>query len=125
MQPMNMGVLLLSTALPAAVNAAIAIGNQIKEGGVHYNVAWTEGLGACDNNVSIAPESSPACGDRFEVGGNTYYLEGCADPDTGSAQAPARLLRADRSVFGACAEAYNKVGCAGSTHDVVKRYVCG
>lgn len=39
-----------------------AIGNQIKAGGVHYNVAWTEGLNACDNNVSIAPESSPVAG---------------------------------------------------------------
>lgn len=116
---------LLVTALPTAVNAAIAIGNQIKSGGTHYNVAWTEGVSACDNNVSIAPESSPACGNSFEVDGNTYYLEACADPGTGYAQAPARLMRADGSVFGSCAEAYKKLGCSGSTHDVIKRYVCG
>lgn len=117
--------LLLSIVIPTAVNAAIAIGNQIKAGGVHYNVAWTEGLSACDNNVSIAPEGSPACGNRFKLDGNTYYLEGCADPGTGYAQAPARLRRGDGSVFGLCKGAYKKLGCSGSTHDVVKRYLCG
>ncbi|KAI7775128.1 hypothetical protein LA080_007361 [Diaporthe eres] len=76
----------LSTALRIAVSAAIVIGNQIKAGGVHYNIAWTEGFSAYDNNVSIAREGLPACGDRFEVAANTYYLEGCADPDTGYAQ---------------------------------------
>jgi hypothetical protein len=39
MQPTNTLILLLSAALPAAVNAAIAIGNQIKADGTHYNVA--------------------------------------------------------------------------------------
>ncbi|KAH8774400.1 hypothetical protein F5883DRAFT_14537 [Diaporthe sp. PMI_573] len=125
MQPTNTLILLLSAALPAAVNAAIAIGNQIKAGGTHYNVAWTERLPACDNNVSIAPESSPACGNSFEVDGNTYYLNGCADPDTGYAQAPAQLMRADGSQFGTCVEAYKMLGCSGSTHNVVKRYLCG
>lgn len=125
MQLTNTLILLLITSLPAAVNAAIAIGNQIKAGGIHHNVAWTEGVSACDNNVSITPESSPACGNSFEVDGNTYYLDGCASPDTGYAQAPARLMRADGSVFGSCAEAYKKLGCSGSTHDVIKRYLCG
>lgn len=121
----NTLALLLSTSLPAAVNAAIAIGNQIKAGGIHYNVAWTEGVPACDNNVSIAPESSSACGNTFEVDGNTYYLDGCAGLDPGYAQAPAQLLREDGSFFGSCAEAYKNLDCKGSTHNVIKRYVCG
>lgn len=102
-----------------------AIGNQIKAGGVHYNVAWTEGVSACDNNVSIAPESSPVCGRNFQVDGNTYRLEGCTATGTGYAQAPVRLLREDGSVFGPCSKAEKKLGCSGSTHDVVKRYLCG
>ncbi|KAG6357801.1 hypothetical protein INS49_013680 [Diaporthe citri] len=98
---------------------------QIKAGGVHYNVAWSKGLNACGNNFSIAPESSPACGDRFEVDGNKYSLEGCADPDNGYAQAPAQLLRGDGPVFGSYEGAYKKLGFNGSTDDVVKRYLCG
>lgn len=55
-------ILFFSTFLPTAVIAANAIGNQVKAGGVHYNIASTEGLSACENNVNITPESSPRAG---------------------------------------------------------------
>lgn len=112
MQLTNTLKLLLSSALPIAVNAAIAISKQIKADGVHYNVDCAEGIRACNNHVSIAMESSR---DRFgPVNGNTDFLEGCADPDTGYLHAPAGLPR----------QTYTKPGCSWNTHDVVTRYLC-
>lgn len=83
-------------------------------------MAWTQGFSASDNNVSIAREGSPACGDRFEVAGNTYYLEGCADPDTGYAQGRIGLW----ALQGGVKETRVQWEYLG-THDVVKRYLCG
>lgn len=127
MQLTNPLVVLLLAALPAAVNASIAIGNQIRAGGDHYNVAWTEGVDACNNDVAIAPESENMCGSEntFQVDGNEYYLSDCLDPDTGYAQKPARLMHGDGTYFGTCGEAYYHIDCKGTTHDVIKRYICG
>jgi hypothetical protein len=114
------------TVLPVA-RGAIAIGNQIREGGTHFNVAWIEGLNPCNTDVAIAPESARECTQNFELEGEEYYLVGCTDPGTPYAQNPQRLRRVrDNSLYGTCSPVSKKeIGCGGSTHNVVKRYVCG
>lgn len=118
-------VVLVATALPV-VHGAISIGNQIREGGTHFNVAWIEGLSPCGGDVAIAPESSRLCNQNFELDGTEYYLVGCTG-DEPYAQEPARLRKvSDDSLYGECAAVDAKaIGCSGSTHDVRKRYVCG
>ncbi|KAL7952016.1 P-loop containing nucleoside triphosphate hydrolase protein [Trichoderma barbatum] len=109
--PIVQTILCLSvTALPVA-QAAIAISNQIREGGTHFNVARIEGLDHCTVDVAIAPKSGL----------------GCTDPNTGYAQNPQRLRRVkDNSLYGKCAPVSKKeIDCKGSTHNVVKRYLYG
>lgn len=48
-------LLLLATGLPM-VHGAIAIGNQVRENGTHFNVAWIEGITPCVADVGIATE---------------------------------------------------------------------
>ncbi|CAM1505810.1 Fc.00g114470.m01.CDS01 [Cosmosporella sp. VM-42] len=114
------------TVLPVA-HGSIAIGNQIREGGTHYNVAWTEGVSPCTADTAIAPEKERLCNQNFSVDGNEYYLVGCTARNTGYAQNPKRLRRAkDNSLYGTCSPVSKKtINCKGSTHDVVKRYICG
>ncbi|EHK44615.1 uncharacterized protein TrAtP1_009006 [Trichoderma atroviride] len=113
--------------LSVTVNASIAIGNQIREGKSHFNVAWVEGVSPCQGDVEIALESSKLCNQNFQLNGESYYLVGCTDPNTGYAQKPQRLRRVkDNSLYGTCAPVSKKtINCKGSTHDVVKRYICG
>lgn len=61
------------TVLPVA-QSSIAIGNQIREGGTHFNVAWVEGVNPCQSDVEIAPESSRECDQNFSLNGEEYYL---------------------------------------------------
>ncbi|KAH0494769.1 hypothetical protein TgHK011_008358 [Trichoderma gracile] len=119
---------LICLSLSASVaQSAIAIGNQIREGGTHFNVAWIEGINPCQADVAIGPESGRECNKNFRLDGTDYYLVGCTDPDTGYAQNPQRLRRVkDDSLYGTCAPAKKKeIDCKGSTHNVVKRYLCG
>ncbi|KAL7907326.1 hypothetical protein GGI35DRAFT_85860 [Trichoderma velutinum] len=120
-------VLCLSVTVLPVVHGAIAIGNQIREGGTHFNVAWIEGLDPCTVDVAIAPESGRECNRNFRLDGTDYYLVGCTDPDTGYAQNPQRLRRVkDNSLYGNCAPVGRKeIDCKGNTHNVVKRYLCG
>ena len=118
-------LLFAATALPV-VHGAISIGNQIREGGTHFNVAWTEGLSPCSGGVAIAPESERLCNQNFNIDGTDYYLVGCSGGEP-YAQKPARLRRVkDDSLYGTCsAVSKQTIGCSGKPHDVVKRYVCG
>ena len=117
---------LAAATLPAIVSGSIALGNQIREGGTHYNVAWTEGLSPCQGDVAIAPESERLCNQNFEIDGTEYYLVGCSGGEP-YAQEPARLRRAsDDSLYGTCSGVEAKeIGCGGDVHNVRKRYVCG
>ncbi|KAL7792554.1 hypothetical protein V8C37DRAFT_416223 [Trichoderma ceciliae] len=117
---------LAATVLPVA-RGAIAIGNQIREGGTHFNVAWIEGLDPCITDVAIAPESGRECNRNFRLDGTDYYLVSCTDPGTPHAQNPERLRRVkDNSLYGTCSPVSRKeIDCKGSTHNVVKRYLCG
>ncbi|KAL7899836.1 hypothetical protein HDV63DRAFT_372072 [Trichoderma sp. SZMC 28014] len=119
-------ILCLSVAV-LPVKSAIAIGNEIREGGTHFNIAWVEGVSPCVDSVEIAPESARECNQNFSINGEEYYLVGCTDPKTGYAQGPQRLRRVkDNSLYGTCAPVSKKtIGCSGKTHDVVKRYLCG
>ncbi|PTB43902.1 uncharacterized protein TrAFT101_002465 [Trichoderma asperellum] len=120
-------ILCLSVTVLPVAQGAIAIGNQIREGGTHFNVAWIEGVSPCVDDVEIAPESGKECNRNFKLDGTDYYLVGCTDPGTPYAQNPKRLRRVkDNSLYGNCAPVKKKtINCKGSTHDVVKRYVCG
>ncbi|KAL6871733.1 hypothetical protein HDV57DRAFT_271726 [Trichoderma longibrachiatum] len=118
---------LICLSLSASVaQSAIAIGNQIREGGTHFNVAWIEGINPCQADVAIGPESGRECNKNFRLDGTDYYLVGCTD-NTGYAQNPQRLRRVkDDSLYGTCAPVKKKeIDCKGSTHNVVKRYLCG
>ena len=118
--------LLAAATLPAVVNGAIALGNQIREGGTHYNIAWVEGISPCQGGVAIAPESENQCNQNFDLNGEKYYLVGCSG-DEPYLQDPARLRReADDSLYGTCSRVDDKeIGCDGSVHNVRKRYLCG
>ncbi|KAH6605546.1 hypothetical protein Trco_004699 [Trichoderma cornu-damae] len=120
-------VLCLAVAVLPVARGAIAIGNQIREGGTHYNVAWIEGLDPCKTDVAIAPESGRECNRNFRLDGTDYYLVGCTDPGVPYAQNPKRLRRVkDNSLYGTCSPVSRKeIDCKGSTHNVVKRYLCG
>jgi hypothetical protein len=120
-------VLLFAATVLPVVHGAIAIGNQIRDGGTHYNVAWTEGLSPCSSDVAIAPESARLCNQNFHIDGTEYYLVGCTDPGTPYAQNPQRLRRVkDDSLYGTCSPVSKKtIDCSGTVHDVVKRYLCG
>lgn len=67
-------ILCLSVTVLPVAQSAIAIGNQIREGNTHFNVAWVEGVSPCQGDVEIAPESSRECNQNFELNGESYYL---------------------------------------------------
>ncbi|KAI0008569.1 hypothetical protein F4779DRAFT_427707 [Xylariaceae sp. FL0662B] len=120
----QLAVLFVAAALPV-VHGSIAIGNQIREGGTHYNVAWTEGLNPCSVAVEIGPESEKLCNERFDLDDVEYYLADCSSPGTGYAQNPSRLRNwKDDSLYGNCSPTEKKIHCKGDTHDVIKRYLC-
>ncbi|KAL7920760.1 hypothetical protein ACQKWADRAFT_297249 [Trichoderma austrokoningii] len=119
-------ILCLSVTVLPVAHGAIAIGNQIREGGTHFNVAWVEGVSPCIDDVEIGPESGRECNKNFEINGESYYLVDCKDPNIGYAQNPQRLRRVkDNSLYGNCKPVSKKtINCKG-VHDVVKRYICG
>jgi hypothetical protein len=67
-------ILCLSVTVLPVAQTAIAIGNQIREGGTHFNVAWVEGISPCVDAAEIAPESSRECNQNFHLNGEDYYL---------------------------------------------------
>lgn len=72
-------ILCLSVTVLPVAHTAIAIGNQIRAGGTHFNVAWVEGVSPCQENAEIAPESSRECNQNFELNGESYYLGSTKD----------------------------------------------
>ena len=122
---MQAALLFTATMLPV-VNGIIAVGNQIRDDGRHYNVAWQEGISPCMVGVPIAPEGETLCNQNFRIDGVDYYLVGCKDTSTGYAQEPARLRRvSDDSLYGHCTAVEKKnIDCTGNTHNVIKRYLC-
>ena len=122
---MQAALVFAATMLPV-VNGIIAIGNQIQDDSLHYNVAWKEGISPCLVGVAIAPEGENLCNKNFRIDGVEYYLVGCKASSTGYAQEPARLRRvSDNSLYGTCNPVEKKnIDCTGSTHNVIKRYLC-
>jgi hypothetical protein len=119
-------VLLLAISVLPIVQGAISIGEQKREGGLNYIVAWHEGLSPCVGSAPIISEGSNACGHDFILDGITYFLEGC-DPQSGTNQNPKIVRRRiDKFVYGNCRPVNAKlIMCVGSPHDAWKHYICG
>lgn len=67
-------ILCLSVTVLPVAQTAIAIGNQIREGGTHFNVAWVEGVSPCVADVPIGPESGRECNKNFRLNNEDFYL---------------------------------------------------
>lgn len=67
-------ILCLSVTVLPVAQSAIAIGNQIRDGNTHYNVAWIEGISPCVDSVEIGPESGRECNKNFHLNNEDFYL---------------------------------------------------